>query len=79
MRGVRPSGLCSHQVALIDADFFREVFIAYVGDYAEHRELRRNPVEVITKVTVVSRPEPLPAPPPPLPLGFTSVASEVAG
>jgi hypothetical protein len=105
--------------ALIDADFFREVFTAYVGEYAEHRGLRRNPVdllvvvsfangaempviswragpgwivlfneddemhtvpyEVITKVTVAPRPEPLPAPPPPMPLGFTSVASEVAG
>jgi hypothetical protein len=27
---------------VIDADFFREFFIAYVGEYADHRGLQRN-------------------------------------
>lgn len=35
---------------VIDADFFREFFITFVGEYAEHRGLQRNPNDVQVSV-----------------------------
>jgi hypothetical protein len=37
---------------VIDADYFREFLAVYVGEYAEHRGLRRNPDHILVVVTL---------------------------